>query len=75
MHHKHCLKLQAMQHCSATPAPCLRHLAYTEPSTEHHCCPAPQVHYILDEMLLNGCIIDTNKQNILEPVQLLEQVS
>jgi hypothetical protein len=34
-----------------------------------------QVHYILDEMLLNGCIVDTNKQNILEPVQLLEQAT
>lgn len=34
----------------------------------------PQVHYILDEMLLNGCVVDTNKTNILEPVQLLEQV-
>jgi AP-4 complex subunit sigma-1 len=34
-----------------------------------------QVHYIMDEMLLNGCIVDTNKQNILEPVQLLENVS
>jgi len=33
------------------------------------------VHYIVDEMLLNGCIVDTNKQNILEPVQLLETVS
>jgi AP-4 complex subunit sigma-1 len=34
-----------------------------------------QVHYILDEMLLNGCIVDTNKVNILEPVQLLEQAA
>lgn len=33
-----------------------------------------QVHYILDEMLLNGAVVDTNKANILEPVQLLEQV-
>jgi AP-4 complex subunit sigma-1 len=31
------------------------------------------VHYILDEMLLNGCIVDTNKANVLEPVALLEQ--
>jgi hypothetical protein len=28
----------------------------------------------MDEMLLNGCIVDTNKSNILEPVQLLENV-
>ena len=33
-----------------------------------------QVHYIMDEMLLNGCIVDTNKANILEPVQLLETI-
>lgn len=32
-----------------------------------------QVHYIMDEMLLNGYIADTNKANILEPVQLLDQ--
>ncbi|KAJ9513778.1 hypothetical protein QJQ45_015534, partial [Haematococcus lacustris] len=32
------------------------------------------VHYIMDEMLLNGHIVDTNKTNILEPVHLLEQV-
>ncbi len=25
----------------------------------------------MDEMLLNGAIVDTNKANILEPVQLL----
>lgn len=59
---------------------CTRHDTTTQhPGTDlppaHPCCPPPQVHYILDEMLLNGCIIDTNKQNILEPVQLLEQVS
>jgi len=28
----------------------------------------------VDEMLLNGCIVDTNKGNILEPVELLEHV-
>lgn len=32
------------------------------------------VHYVLDEMLLNGCIVDTNLTNILEPVRLLETV-
>jgi hypothetical protein len=37
------------------------------------CCPR-QVHYILDEMLINGQVVDTNRTNILEPVQLLEQV-
>ena len=32
-----------------------------------------QAHFIVDEMLINGCIVDTNKQNILTPVQLLEK--
>lgn len=32
------------------------------------------VHYIMEEMLAAGAIMDTNKANILEPVQLLEQV-
>lgn len=30
-------------------------------------------HFIVDEMLINGCIVDTNKQNILTPIQLLEK--
>jgi len=33
------------------------------------------VHYIMDEMLLSGCVYDTNKQNVLEPIQLLEQLA
>ena len=33
------------------------------------------VHYILDEMLLNGCVADTNKASVLEPVQLLERAA
>jgi len=30
-------------------------------------------HFIVDEMLMNGCIVETNKQNVLAPVQLLEK--
>ncbi|BDA40574.1 AP-4 complex subunit sigma-1 [Coccomyxa sp. Obi] len=30
-------------------------------------------HFIVDEMLINGCIVDTNKQNVLTPIQLLEK--
>lgn len=30
-------------------------------------------HFILDEMLMNGCIVETNKLNALGPVQLLEK--
>ena len=27
----------------------------------------------MDEMLVNGCIVETNKQNVLSPIQLLEK--
>uniref|UniRef100_A0A7S1X119 AP complex subunit sigma n=1 Tax=Tetraselmis chuii TaxID=63592 RepID=A0A7S1X119_9CHLO len=27
-------------------------------------------HFIVDEMMMNGCIVETNKQNILQPLQL-----
>lgn len=30
-------------------------------------------HFIVDEMLMNGCIMETNKQNVLAPVQLLDK--
>lgn len=30
-------------------------------------------HFIVDEMLMNGCIVETNKQNVLAPVQLLDK--
>jgi len=32
-------------------------------------------HYILDEMLMNGAIVETNKQNVLAPIQLLEKAT
>lgn len=32
-------------------------------------------HFILDEMLMNGCITETCKSNALAPVQLLERAS
>ena len=32
-----------------------------------------QVHYILDEMVMNGFIIDTNKNNILRPLSLMDK--
>lgn len=38
-------------------------------------CCATQAHFIVDEMIMNGCIVETNKQNILAPVQLLEKAS
>ena len=32
-----------------------------------------KAHFILDEMVMNGCIIETNKNNILAPVHLLDK--
>eukprot|EP00742_Colponemidia_sp_Colp-10_P002443 GILJ01002604.1.p1 GENE.GILJ01002604.1~~GILJ01002604.1.p1 ORF type:complete len:144 (-),score=18.94 GILJ01002604.1:50-481(-) len=32
-----------------------------------------KAHFILDEMVMNGCIVDTNKANILGPIQLMEK--
>ncbi|KAK9835013.1 hypothetical protein WJX81_004247 [Elliptochloris bilobata] len=32
-------------------------------------------HFIVDEMLMNGCVVETNKHNILAPVQLLEKAN
>ena len=32
-----------------------------------------QAHFILDEMVMNGAIIETNKNNILAPVHLLDK--
>ena len=34
-----------------------------------------KAHFILDEMVMNGCIIETNKTNVLAPVQLLDKTS
>ena len=34
-----------------------------------------KAHFILDEMVMNGCIIETNKTNVLAPVQLLDKAA
>ena len=34
-----------------------------------------KAHFILDEMVMNGCIIETNKNNVLAPVLLLDKAS
>jgi AP-4 complex subunit sigma-1 len=34
-----------------------------------------QVHFLLDEMVMNGCIVETNKANILRPLDLMERES
>eukprot|EP00815_Leptocylindrus_aporus_P010572 CAMPEP_0116052746 /NCGR_PEP_ID=MMETSP0322-20121206/1750_1 /TAXON_ID=163516 /ORGANISM="Leptocylindrus danicus var. apora, Strain B651" /LENGTH=167 /DNA_ID=CAMNT_0003535727 /DNA_START=178 /DNA_END=681 /DNA_ORIENTATION=+ len=32
-----------------------------------------QVHYIVDEMVMNGFIVDTNKLNVLRPLDLMDR--
>jgi AP-4 complex subunit sigma-1 len=34
-----------------------------------------QAHFILDEMLANGYVVETNKHNVLAPIQLLERAT
>lgn len=34
-----------------------------------------QAHFIVDEMLSNGFIVETNKANVLAPIQLLEKAT
>eukprot|EP00566_Odontella_aurita_P027007 CAMPEP_0113556364 /NCGR_PEP_ID=MMETSP0015_2-20120614/17218_1 /TAXON_ID=2838 /ORGANISM="Odontella" /LENGTH=160 /DNA_ID=CAMNT_0000457717 /DNA_START=96 /DNA_END=578 /DNA_ORIENTATION=+ /assembly_acc=CAM_ASM_000160 len=34
-----------------------------------------QVHFLLDEMVMNGYIVETNKSNILKPIDLMERES
>jgi AP-4 complex subunit sigma-1 len=32
-----------------------------------------QAHFILDEMVMNGCVVETNRLKVLTPVQLLDK--
>ena len=34
-----------------------------------------QVHFLLDEMVMNGYIVETNKSNILRPIDLMDRES
>ena len=34
-----------------------------------------KAHYIVDEMVSNGVIVDNNKANILRPLALMDQTS
>ncbi len=34
-----------------------------------------QVHFLLDEMVMNGYIVETNKMNVLRPLELMERES
>jgi hypothetical protein len=32
-----------------------------------------KAHFMLDEMVMNGCIVETNKANVLQPIQLMDK--
>ena len=34
-----------------------------------------QVHFLLDEMVMNGYIVETNKSNVLRPIDLIDRES
>ena len=34
-----------------------------------------KVYHILDEMVMNGCILEANKSHILSPIELLDKAS
>ena len=34
-----------------------------------------KAHFMLEEMVMNGCIVETSKSNILSPIQLMEKSS
>ncbi|CAI0543677.1 unnamed protein product [Linum tenue] len=34
-----------------------------------------KAHFMLEEMVMNGCIVETSKSNILSPIQLMEKTS
>uniref|UniRef100_A0A1S3ZFN3 AP-4 complex subunit sigma-like n=1 Tax=Nicotiana tabacum TaxID=4097 RepID=A0A1S3ZFN3_TOBAC len=34
-----------------------------------------KAHFMLEEMVMNGCVVETSKANILAPIQLMEKAS
>jgi len=34
-----------------------------------------KAHFMLEEMVMNGCIVETSKPNILAPIQLMDKAS
>ena len=34
-----------------------------------------QVHFLLDKMVMNGYIVETNKSNVLKPIDLMDRES
>jgi Clathrin adaptor complex small chain len=39
------------------------------------CQQLESVHFLVDEMVQNGFVVETNKQNILRPIALMERES
>jgi AP-4 complex subunit sigma-1 len=33
-----------------------------------------KAHFIMDEMVMNGCIVEANKSNILTPIRLMDKL-
>jgi hypothetical protein len=33
-----------------------------------------KAHFIVDEMFMNGCLVETNKANVLKPIVLLDKM-
>lgn len=34
-----------------------------------------KAHFMLEEMVMNGCVVETGKSNILPPIQLMDKTS
>jgi hypothetical protein len=52
--------------------------ARAAPSPRGPCLAAPShntPHAPADEMVMNGCVVETNKTNVLKPILLLEKVA
>ena len=48
----------------------LCHIQHVQPSLSRL-----QAYFILDEMLMNGYVVESNKSNILAPIELLEKAA
>lgn len=53
----------------------LRLFSLPAPASHFAACPSRRLRACADEMVSNGCIVETNKANILKPVLLLEKVA
>ena len=53
----------------------LVHVSLTKSVAARPCLPLPSQPARADEMVMNGCIVETNKTNVLKPILLLEKVA